>query len=65
MSRLPPLLREFVVAAISMTVLGKVIAVGFYLFTGLSPWPFVILAEIAGFGFGTVILALSIQHDSR
>ena len=65
MSRLPPLLREFVVAAISMTLLGTVTAVCFYLFTGLSPWPFVLLAEIAGFGFGAVMLALPIPHDSR
>jgi hypothetical protein len=62
-SRLPPLLREFLVAALSMSVLGTVIAVGFYLVTGLSPWPFVILAEIAGFGFGTVMLALSTPRD--
>lgn len=65
LSRLPPLLQEFFVAAALMTVLGVILAVSFRLVTGLSPWPYVILAEIAGFGWGTVMLAISAPRGSR
>lgn len=65
MKRLPPLLQEFVVAACLMTALGVIVAVAFRLVTGLSPWPYVILTEIAGFGWGTIMLALGSPHSRR
>ena len=65
MRRLPPLLEEFVVAAGLMTGLAIIVAVGFHLITGLSPWPYVILAEIVGFGWGTVLLALTSPRGFR
>ena len=65
MKRLPPLLQEFVVAACLMTGLGIIVAVAFWLITGLSPWPYVILAEVAGFGWGTIMLALASPHARR
>ena len=64
MRRFPPLLHEFVVAAGLMTAVAIVVAVAFRLITGLSPWPYVILAEIAGFGWGTVMLAISAPRGS-
>jgi uncharacterized RDD family membrane protein YckC len=64
MRHLPPLLEEFLVAAAAMTVLGAIIAVVFWLVTGLSPWPHVILAEISAFGWGTVMLTLAAPRRS-
>ncbi len=58
-ARLPPLLDETLNAAIAMAVLSIVIAVSYWLLTGESPWPILILAEIAGFGFGVAVLALT------
>ena len=58
MLRRSPLLVEFLIASLAMTGLGVVVAVLYWALTGLSPWPGLVLGEIAGFGFGTVILAL-------
>ena len=63
--RMPPLLEEFLVAGAAMILVGVIFAVGFDLVTGLSPWPFVVLAEIAGFGWGTVMLALTSPRNPR
>ena len=54
-----PLLREFFAAGIGMTALRTLVAVLYWLLTGMSPWPGLILGEVAGFGFGTAILALA------
>ena len=59
MANLDPLLRETLAASLAMTCLGVVVALLFWLFTGLSPWPGLVLGEVAGFGFGTALLALS------
>ncbi len=55
---IPALLEEFLIAAALMTALGAAVAVVFWFFTGLSPWPYLILAEISAFGWGTVMLAI-------
>jgi len=59
MPKLDPLLEEVLVAAIAVTCLGAVIAILFRLFTGISPWPILILGELAGFGFGIAILTVT------
>lgn len=53
------LLRETGVAALLMLAIGVAVAVLYYLVTGLSPWPYVIIAEIGAAGWGTALLALS------
>ena len=63
--RLNPLIEETISATIAMTALGAIIAALFWLFTGLSPWPYVILGEIAGFGFGIAVLALTSPRRDR
>jgi hypothetical protein len=65
MPKLDPLLEEVLVAAIAVAVLGAVIAVLFRLFTGISPWPVLILGEVAGFGFGLAILAVTSARRRR
>jgi hypothetical protein len=57
MSRLDPFLEEFLVASLAMTALGVVVALLYRLLTGLSPWPGLVLGEIAGFGLGAALLA--------
>ena len=53
------LLRETGIAAVLMFTIAVVVAVMFRAVTGLSPWPYVIIAEIGAAGWGTVMLALS------
>lgn len=59
MSRLPPLVEELLAAATLMTAIAVLVAVVFWRATGVSPGPFVVLTEIVGFGWGTVMLTLS------
>lgn len=57
--RLHPLIEETLVATVAMTGLGLLVALLYWLIMGLSPWPFLVLGEIAGFGFGIVLLTLT------
>ena len=59
MRDLDPLVEETVVAAATMAVFGGVVTLVYWLVTGNSPWPGFALGEIAGFGFGTAMLALT------
>jgi len=63
--KIDPLLEEAFHAAGVMTLLGAAVAGFYWLLTGLSPWPFVILCEIAAFGFGIVLLALAAPKRYR
>ena len=54
-----PLIREVAVASVAMLGLSGLIAGLYWLFTGQSPWPFVVLGTMGGFGFGVALLALS------
>lgn len=65
MSRLDPLIEELLVATATMTVLSVVVAVLYRLVTGWSPWPYVIIAEIGGFGWGVVLLTLTAPRRGR
>jgi len=48
-----------------MTVLAAFIAFFYWAVTGNSPWPYVILSEVAAFGFGIVVLALCSPRRQR
>ncbi len=63
--RLDPLLEEALVATGAVTLLGVVLALLFWAVTGMSPWPYVVLGEVAGLGFGIALLALSSPRRSR
>jgi hypothetical protein len=60
-----PLLEDTLAALLATTLLGTVIAVFYWLMTGLSPWPFVVLGEIGGLGFGVALLALCSPRRGR
>ena len=53
------LLRETGIAALLMLVIAVAVALLYRAVTGLSPWPYVVIAEIGAAGWGTVMLALS------
>ena len=63
--RIDPLLEEVFAATVAMTLLGVVVAVLYWALTGLSPWPGLVLGEIAGFGFGIALLSLSSPRRRR
>jgi len=65
MAHLDPLLEEFFVALVTMTILAVIVAVLYRWVTGHSPWPYVIIAEVGAFGWGTVMLALSSPRGRR
>jgi len=59
MAKVDPLLQELGVATVAMAGLSALIALLYWFFTGNSPWPFVVLGELAGFGFGVSVLTLT------
>lgn len=59
MRRLDPLVAEALIALAATTALAAVIAALYWVATGASPWPHVVLGEVAGLGFGVSALALS------
>jgi len=63
--RIDPLLEETLAATAAVALLGVVISVLFWLLTGLSPWPGVILGEIVGLGMGVPLLALTSPRRHR
>ena len=65
MSRLPPLVEETLAATVAMTALSVAVALVYRLVTGFSPWPELILAEIAAFGTGIALLAFGSPRRSR
>jgi hypothetical protein len=63
--RLDPLLEDTLAALLATSVLGVVIAAAYWLMTGISPWPFVVLGETGGLGFGVALLALCSPRRRR
>ena len=63
MPRMPHVLEEFLAALAASTCLGAVTAVVYWLVTGMSPWPGLILGEVIGFGWGAVLLALTSPRE--
>lgn len=60
-----PLLEETLAAIVAMTALSAAVALVYWLLTGISPWPFVILGEVAGFGIGVAVFALTAPRRRR
>jgi hypothetical protein len=63
--RLDPLLEETLAATGAVALLGVVISGLFWLLTGLSPWPGVIIGELVGLGMGIPLLALTSPRRRR
>jgi hypothetical protein len=60
-----PLVEDTLAALLATSILGTALALFYWLVTGFSPWPFVILGEIGGFGFGVAVLILSSPRRNR
>ena len=65
MAGLDPLLEEVLVTALAVGALITFISLLYWLSTGLSPWPFLILAAIVGFAPGTAILLITSPRHRR
>jgi hypothetical protein len=65
MARLDPLVEEALVAVLAISALTAVIALLYWLSTGLSPWPLVILADMAAFGTGIAVLLATSPRRHR
>jgi hypothetical protein len=65
MAGLDPLLEEALVAALAIGALTAIIALLYWLSTGLSPWPLLVLAELAAFGSGMAILLATSPRRRR
>ncbi len=63
--RLDPLLEETLAATAAVVVLGLVISLMFWLLTGFSPWPGVVLGSLVGLGMGVPLLALTSPRRRR
>ncbi len=63
--RLDPLLEETLAATAAVAVLGLVISLMFWLLTGFSPWPGVVLGSLVGLGMGVPLLALTSPRRRR
>jgi hypothetical protein len=59
MPKLSPLVEEMLAAGAAIVALDTLIAFLYWVFTDLSPWPFIILAEAVTFGPGVAILSLT------
>jgi hypothetical protein len=65
MAGLDPLVEEALVAVLAIGALTAVIALLYRLSTGLSPWPLLVLAEIAAFGTGIAVLLATSPRRRR
>ena len=54
-----PLLEELIAASVAMTAVIVVLSTIYWLFTGLSPWPWVVVAQVVVFGSGLGVLTLT------
>jgi hypothetical protein len=63
--RLDPLVEDTLAALVATSALGAAIALVYWLLTGISPWPFVVLGEMGGLGFGVAALALCSPRRRR
>jgi hypothetical protein len=63
--QLDPLIEDTLAALMATSILGVTIALMYWLLTGISPWPFVVLGEIGGLGFGVATLALCSPRRRR
>lgn len=54
-----PLLAELIAASISMTAVIVAVSAIYWAFTGQSPWPWVVVAQVVVFGSGIGVLTLT------
>jgi hypothetical protein len=54
-----PLLEEFLAATVAIVALLALISLLYWLFTGSSPWPELILAQAVIYGSGVGVLTLT------
>jgi hypothetical protein len=60
-----PLIEDTLAALVAVSVLGVVVAAMYWVLTGVSPWPYVVLGETGGLGFGVAALALCSPRRRR
>jgi formate/nitrite transporter FocA (FNT family) len=65
MSRRRALIEETVVAAVALAVISGFIDGIFWLSTGRSPWPGLVLAECVTFGWGLILVVVTSPSWSR
>jgi hypothetical protein len=63
--RLSPLAEEFIAASIAMAALIGIVSFIYWAFTGNSPWPTFVLAQLAVFGSGIGLLTLTSPRRRR
>ncbi len=54
-----PLLAELIAASVSMTAVIVAISAIYWAFTGQSPWPWLVVAQVVVFGSGIGVLTLT------
>jgi hypothetical protein len=59
------LAEEFLAALAAILALIGLISLVFWLFTGLSPWPDIVLAQLLVFGSGLGVLTLTSPRRRR
>lgn len=65
MSRSRALIEETIVAAIALAVISLLLDAIFWLSTGRSPWPALVLAECVTFGWGLILVVVTSPSWSR
>jgi len=63
--KLDPLVEETIAATVAVAMLGVVLTLFFWLATGISPWPGIVLGELVGLGTGIPLLALTSPRRRR
>ncbi len=53
-----PIIEELIAGTVTMSGLGAFLAFLYWAFTGNSPWPAIIIAEVLAFGLGLGIITL-------
>lgn len=63
--RLDPLLEETLAATGAVAMLAMFVSAMFWVLTGTSPWPGVVLGSLVGLGMGVPLLALTSPRRRR
>ncbi|MDE3096580.1 MAG: hypothetical protein KGK07_11370 [Chloroflexota bacterium] len=65
MKRLQPLLEEVIAATAAVGALGVLVGFVYWLLTGQSPWPGLVLGEMIGFGWGVLLLVIAAPQRGK
>jgi hypothetical protein len=65
MMKLDPVVEELLAAVAAILALIALTSLVFWLFTGLSPWPGIVLAQLLVFGSGLGVLTLTSPRRRR